>query len=239
MERSLKCPFPGWILEVTTMIAATLNITIEPIIGTTGGYGGGVGNFENGTWNGLLGAIYNGSVDLVASMYQYTTQRDKYFTFSYPVFNIHVVYISRLKTRTVASYLWNPLLPFGNKLWILLISSWIFQILCAVVIRKVEHKMQYIARYDPFEKVWQYCRIHIHQGEDRKRPFLSYGGHFAFAVFALCQATMFTYLYEASLLASLLEPADLYPFHTASEVVKLIQSGQYKLLAVKDSYKSS
>lgn len=45
MERSLNCPFPGWILEITTMIAASLNVTIDPIIGTTDGFGGGVGNF--------------------------------------------------------------------------------------------------------------------------------------------------------------------------------------------------
>ena len=44
METSKNCPFPGWILEVTTMIGYYLNVTIEPIVGLTSDFGGGVGN---------------------------------------------------------------------------------------------------------------------------------------------------------------------------------------------------
>ena len=50
---------------------------------------------------------------------------------------------------------------------------------------------------------------------------------------------MFSYLYQASLLASLLQPADLAPFHSAAELVHLVRTGTYKLLATRDNYKSS
>uniref|UniRef100_A0A914QEA7 Uncharacterized protein n=1 Tax=Panagrolaimus davidi TaxID=227884 RepID=A0A914QEA7_9BILA len=50
---------------------------------------------------------------------------------------------------------------------------------------------------------------------------------------------MFSYLYQASLLASLLQPADLAPFKTAEEMVKLVRNGRFKLLATRDNYKSS
>ena len=82
-------------------------------------------------------------------------------------------------------------------------------------------------------------RLQIHQGEDRKRPFQSVTGHLAFAIFALLQATMFSLLYQGSLLASLLQPASIYPFQSAEEIVTLIKSGDYQLLATRDNYKSS
>ena len=44
MEVSKHCPFPGWILEVTTMIGYYLNVTVEPVVGLTSDFGGGVGN---------------------------------------------------------------------------------------------------------------------------------------------------------------------------------------------------
>ncbi|KAE9555221.1 hypothetical protein FO519_001571 [Halicephalobus sp. NKZ332] len=239
MEASKHCVFPGWILEITTMLAYYLNVTIEPIVGSTAEFGGGVGNLINCSWNGLLGAIYNDTVDTVASMYQYTSEREAYFQFSYPVYNIQVVYISRTKSRSVASYLWNATLPYSTTVWFILVASWFSQTLAGVIIRKAEHRMELIRHYDPFEKIWQYLRLQIHQGEDRKRPFKSVTGHMAFAFFALLQATMFSLLYQASLLASLLQPADLLPFHSAEEMVKLINSREYQLLATTDNYKSS
>uniref|UniRef100_A0AC34F6Z8 Solute-binding protein family 3/N-terminal domain-containing protein n=1 Tax=Panagrolaimus sp. ES5 TaxID=591445 RepID=A0AC34F6Z8_9BILA len=220
------------------MIADYLDIIIEPVVGQSKDYGGGVGNLINGTWHGLLGAVYNDSVDVVASAYQYTRDRYQDFAFSYPMFNVKVVYITRTKQRTVESYLWNMFEPYQTATWIAFFASLIIQMIWGTIIRKFEFQMGLIKEFGIFEKFSQYCRVQINQGNESK-PYSSNTGLIAFGVFALLQATMFSYLYQASLLASLLQPADLAPFKTAEEMVKLVRSGRFKLLATRDNYKSS
>uniref|UniRef100_A0AC35F9Y4 Solute-binding protein family 3/N-terminal domain-containing protein n=1 Tax=Panagrolaimus sp. PS1159 TaxID=55785 RepID=A0AC35F9Y4_9BILA len=220
------------------MIADYLDIIIEPVVGQTRDYGGGVGNLINGTWHGLLGAVYNESVDVVASAYQYTKDRYKDFAFSYPIFNVKVVYITRTKQRTVESYLWNMFEPYETATWIAFFGSLLIQIIYGTLIRKFEFQMGLIKEFGILEKFSQYCRVQINQGNESK-PYASNTGLIAFGVFALLQATMFSYLYQASLLASLLQPADLAPFKTAEEMVKLVRNGRFKLLATRDNYKSS
>uniref|UniRef100_A0A7E4VNR5 PBPb domain-containing protein n=1 Tax=Panagrellus redivivus TaxID=6233 RepID=A0A7E4VNR5_PANRE len=220
------------------MIAASIDMKIDTIAGDIKDYGGGVGNLVNGTWKGLLGAVYNGSVDLVALLFQYTDDRAAYFDQSYPVYNVDLVYIVRKKQRTIGAYLWNCLEPYSTYTWIFLLLSLLVQIIWVTIVRRTEYAMGLIDQFEVFDKVWQFSRLQIHQGGTRA-PFESYAGVIAFTFFALLQASFFYNLYEASLLAALMQPADTSPFQTAPEMVALIKSGRYKLLATEDNYKSS
>lgn len=58
---------------------------------------------------------------------------------------------------------------------------------------------------------------------------LLFAGNFVLFTFALLQSAFFKYLYEATLLTSLLQHGDLNPFRDANAMIELIAKGEYHL----------
>uniref|UniRef100_A0A914QA02 Ionotropic glutamate receptor L-glutamate and glycine-binding domain-containing protein n=1 Tax=Panagrolaimus davidi TaxID=227884 RepID=A0A914QA02_9BILA len=103
-EPSFRCLFPGWVLEISQMIANYIDAEIIPVITTSEIYNDGYGTKINGTWKGFLGAVYDQEVDAVSTFYQYTDQRAEDFTFSFPVYNARQMVLSGIFSELIVPF---------------------------------------------------------------------------------------------------------------------------------------
>ncbi|CAK5096269.1 unnamed protein product [Meloidogyne enterolobii] len=67
--------------------------------------------------------------------------------------------------------------------------------------------------------MWQYLRLQIHQATEFQTPFFLQSGNLAFIFYALIQATLFTQLYTAVLLSSLIRGENPRPWENYNEMV--------------------
>jgi len=74
-----------------------------------------------------------------------------------------------------------------------------------------------------FQKFWQYLRLQIHQITEFQTPFTLQSGNLSFILYAVIQATLFTNLYTAVILSSLVQGQNPKPWNSFREMVALIK----------------
>uniref|UniRef100_A0A1I8AXZ4 PBPe domain-containing protein n=1 Tax=Meloidogyne hapla TaxID=6305 RepID=A0A1I8AXZ4_MELHA len=252
MSPNVKCPFPGWMVEVVKMLADSLHMEIEPIIieSNIGSVNWGHQfdpNTENaekaftpdyglptrGNWTGILGLLEQGLADTVCTLYPYTEQKANFFNFSHPVTAVRDIYIAKPKRKSLSVALWNAFFPYEKSLWFLLLFSLLVQCGVASLVANMEYRLNLRPTYNPLEKIWQYLRLQIHQATEFQTPFFLQSGNLAFLFYALIQATLFTQLYTAVLLSSLIRGENPRPWESYNEMIRLVKANEYTLIMDK------
>uniref|UniRef100_A0A914HUJ6 Solute-binding protein family 3/N-terminal domain-containing protein n=1 Tax=Globodera rostochiensis TaxID=31243 RepID=A0A914HUJ6_GLORO len=219
LHPTLACPFPGWCAEVIGYLAEFMHLKIDPI-----DYNNVVGHvnwgkFVNGTWDGIFGMIYNGSIDTVCQFFQYTDKRAKYFSFSYPVTSSQLYYLVHARVMDFSSRMWNTFSPYGLSTWVALGLMLVLQSLYCIC------KMQV---------VWKLVRFQLYQPDSF--DFITAAGNFSLLVFTVVQCRLLMDMYQTLLLSSLLQPPPNNPFTNAGEMIKLVARKQYQFVT---NYKHS
>ncbi|GMR34338.1 hypothetical protein PMAYCL1PPCAC_04533, partial [Pristionchus mayeri] len=100
------CSYPGWCIEVVSMLTQFLNITWTLVLlgNRTDKADWGVLKEDNTTWNGALGNIQRGEVDTVCLMYQSTSIRSQFFDFSTSMTTARSIFITREPTEEFGEY---------------------------------------------------------------------------------------------------------------------------------------
>ena len=146
-----------------------------------------------------------------------------------------MIYVARNLERQLSEYVWSTFDLYSTSVWIILLVSLIAQSFYGTFIQYVEKKMNYIDDFHPLGKLWQYCRLHVIQGDDQV-PFVSNSGNLAFIVFALLQVTLFTNLYQTLLLSVLFRETTVNPFISVDQTMELIRSGEYTIVTYRTFY---
>ncbi|KAE9556472.1 hypothetical protein FO519_000357 [Halicephalobus sp. NKZ332] len=215
------------------MLADYSKINLEPYVvdATIIEWGG----FENDTWTGMMELLNEGTVDVMNDVMQYTEQRAQNFDYSYPIYNLQIVYITRKKRHDLSFYMWDIISPFTIKIWVTLIASFLVLTGLAVLIQYVEWRLGLLKSFDWTEKIGQYVRTALHQSDQPiHSPTLA--NKIEFIVFGLLLATMFPHLYEAFLLSPLLLQIENKPFKDFDELLSLIYSGVYHVVVDQQNY---
>uniref|UniRef100_A0A914C7U3 Uncharacterized protein n=1 Tax=Acrobeloides nanus TaxID=290746 RepID=A0A914C7U3_9BILA len=167
---SFKCPYPGWTAEVLGMVAEYLKWEIQPIIVRSKPGELDTGAFDNATgeWSGLLGYLDKNEADTICLSYEYLKSRDIYFDYSFPLYNMQVVYVSKHTTSSILTALWNSFTPFPYPVWLIIIASLIIQATYATFVRYLEWKMGHERFFYPLEKYGQYLKFFLLQPEETK-----------------------------------------------------------------------
>ncbi|KAE9547275.1 hypothetical protein FO519_009513 [Halicephalobus sp. NKZ332] len=219
------------------MIADYTNTTIIPVMATPEQMRESVGSLVNGSWTGYLEQIWDGNVDTVTSYYQFTEQRSTNFAYSYPVYSLRTIYVAKQLSRQLSDYIWHTFDPYSTCLWIMLLVFFILQSCYGTFVQYFEKKTELTTHFSPLGKFWQYCRMHILQGDD-KIPFISDAGHLAFITYALFQVTFFTNLYQPLLLSALFKDGTQGPFTSVDQVNHLVKTGEYTVVTFKRQYET-
>ncbi|KAL3096094.1 hypothetical protein niasHS_005853 [Heterodera schachtii] len=235
LRPTLACPFPGWCAEVIGFLAEFMRLKIEPVDYKNVAGHVNWGKFANGTWDGVFGMIYNGSVDTVCQFFQYTDKRAKYFSFSYPVTSTKLFFLVHARVMDFSSRMWNTFSPYGLSTWMALALMLVLQSLYCIWLTKVEAKMSSNRRrYSKMQVVWKLVRFQLYQ-PDRFDCFTA-AGNFSLLVFTIMQCRLLMDMYQTLLLSSLLQPAPNNPFTNAGEMIKLVARKQYQFVT---NYKHS
>uniref|UniRef100_A0AC34RKY1 Uncharacterized protein n=1 Tax=Panagrolaimus sp. JU765 TaxID=591449 RepID=A0AC34RKY1_9BILA len=219
------------------MLAEYANITIDPVLAFDNHTTNGVGSFINGTWNGYLGELWNGNVDTITSFYQLTTKRAEFFTYSYPVYDVSIIYVARLRRRIFSDVIWNVFSSYDESLWIVLLIAFLLQVLVGTIIRRVEWKLEMIPKFDSQEKLWQYARLIVDQGDDRI-PFETSSGNFAFVFYALFEIALFAGLYQGPMVTAAFQETNPSPIKSPLHFIKLIETKEYSIVTFDMQYKT-
>ena len=106
------------------------------------------------------------------------------------------------------------------------------------LIQKVEQKLKLTKEFYKFEHLWLYLRLLLLQGEDRI-PFITQSGHLAFLIYTLLLVTLFTNLYQGSLLSALLQETNLRPFKTWDDMIRMVEKKEFQFVANKLQYQAT
>uniref|UniRef100_A0A914LEW9 Lig_chan-Glu_bd domain-containing protein n=1 Tax=Meloidogyne incognita TaxID=6306 RepID=A0A914LEW9_MELIC len=167
---NIKCPFPGWMVEVVKMLADSLHWEIEQIIieSKIGSVNWGhqfdpnsedaekaftpnYGLQERGNWTGILGLLEAGLADTVCTLYPYTEQKAKFFNFSHPITGVRDIYIAKPKRKSLSVALWNAFFPYERSLWFLLLFFLLLQCGVASLVANMEYRLNLRPTYNPLE----------------------------------------------------------------------------------------
>uniref|UniRef100_A0A914PEM2 Uncharacterized protein n=1 Tax=Panagrolaimus davidi TaxID=227884 RepID=A0A914PEM2_9BILA len=141
------------------------------------------------------------------------------------------------KERRFEDYIWSSFEPFTLGVWFLVFGAFIGQALYGTFIQYLEHRIHLVKNFNKFEHLWLYSRLLLLQGEEII-PFYTESGHFAFIVYILLLVTLFTNLYQGSLLSALLQSTNQNPFKSWDEMIALVKSEQYSFVAYQDQYEN-
>ncbi|KAH7724992.1 Protein W02A2.5 [Aphelenchoides avenae] len=236
---SMDCPFPGWTAEIIKMLADYLNWEIEPLILRANVGEVNWGTYVNDSWTGVLGMLNDHKADTTCLLFQYVEELAESFTYSFPVYNVRNVYFAKPKKKDAVMAMWNAFEPYSSMTWIFLMSALFIQGGLATFINWLELYMRLRPAFAPLEKYWQYIRLQVHQGTEEQTPFMLQAGNFSFLIYALLQATIFTNLYTGVLLSALIQKQELNPWNSFEQMVRLIQSGEYKMVVDRMNYDTS
>uniref|UniRef100_A0AC35GIW2 Uncharacterized protein n=1 Tax=Panagrolaimus sp. PS1159 TaxID=55785 RepID=A0AC35GIW2_9BILA len=186
------------------------------------------GTYVNNSWEGTLGYLANDSADVICLLYQFTQLRGRSFSYSYSVYNVKPIYVAKRLKPNFSNSIWNAFSAFSFWIWIAMIAAFVLQVFSSILISKIECKMNQRKFFDPFDVIWRYVKVHMNQREDFVMK--SFSGNLAVIIFSIAQARVMMALYQQLLLSSIIAPPNTDPFKTADDVIKLVASGEYKII---------
>ncbi|KAI1707390.1 glutamate receptor U1 [Ditylenchus destructor] len=228
MQPTMECPFPGWCVEILYHLAQYLHFTIEPVIMNARVGEVNWGTYTNGSWNGVLGYIENGTVDTACLFYQRTGLRAKHFSFTYPIINTKPAYAVHARPEDISSTMWNAFTPYAKSTWMAMVIIWLIQTAYCIFVTKVEVRMQRRSEYRPYQIMWKFLRLQLYQPD--RFDYVTIAGNFAVLVFTIMQCRLLLDMYQTLLLSSLLQPSVADPFTNARDMIKMIASQRYHLI---------
>ncbi|GMS95503.1 hypothetical protein PENTCL1PPCAC_17678 [Pristionchus entomophagus] len=232
MDRTQRCPYPGWCLEILSNLVAANNISVEYIVEPIGqNVDWGRIQPDNQTFSGLLGRIQRDEADMSCLLYQKSVVRSAHFEFSIPVSEITPSFIVREYPITLSSLLLNCLKPYQDSVWICILVGVIVQMLFWPLIARTEKSLGLRKETDRWgDSVWAVINDWLNGGDQQ---FFLYSGVLLRLIFSIFQVGLLPAMYTAALLFALLSPSDNSPLKSQNDALRLLSSGSYKLITDK------
>ena len=138
--------YEGFVIDLIEELAKELNFRyiITPV--KDGKWGGQ--DKKTGQWNGMIGEVMRGEVDIAVADLTINSDREKAIDFTYPFMATGITILYKKPTKVLS--LWSFMLPFSQNLWLLM-----WGVITAVGIIQV-----YVGRLTPYEWADNHpCRI--------------------------------------------------------------------------------
>ncbi|CAB4063261.1 unnamed protein product [Lepeophtheirus salmonis] len=88
---ALPCEESGMGMEIISNMANLLNLTIDVYKEKDENWGSVSEGYNNISWSGVMGLVYNGEFDISMPTFQMSLHRAKNFDFLYPIKSIRIV----------------------------------------------------------------------------------------------------------------------------------------------------
>ncbi|GMR46389.1 hypothetical protein PMAYCL1PPCAC_16584, partial [Pristionchus mayeri] len=229
---SVRCPYPGWCLEVIISILLRAgSIPHEFVIDRNDTAYIDWGRLKkDGHFSGILGQVESGEVDMACLFFQKSVVRLEYFDFSVAVAQIRPTFIIREIEATLWSLILNCLRPYDIYVWIGMLLAMLAWTLIGrteecVGMRPPRTNGQYFA-WDVFDDMFN--------GGEHAFYFIS--GKLTRLISFIFQKGLLLGMYTSLLLTALITPPDHAPIKSQNDAVRLIKSGQYKLISDKSRW---
>ncbi|CAL1283905.1 unnamed protein product [Larinioides sclopetarius] len=114
--------FEGYAIDLLNALAENLHFTYEINPVKDGSYGK---RMDSGEWNGMVGEVMRGEVDLAIADLTITTERIQGVDFTLPFMQTGISILFKKPTQKVTS-LFSFLLPFSGEVWLLVMAAYTF-----------------------------------------------------------------------------------------------------------------
>ncbi|KAI6170325.1 hypothetical protein M3Y98_01227900 [Aphelenchoides besseyi] len=209
-----KCPFPGLLVEILTLLAHDCQLKIVPSTYLTMGY---VEESVSVGFDELEQMMLNGSLDVLAMGFQDTERRRSLFEFS------EVMYFVRtrlLRQHRVQSFIqmWSFFKTYDRNTWIAFAAAVLAQWIFFVLVRRFE---AYKLKQKPtsvLDCAWVVIRLQLLQPE--KIDFQCICGLFSCLVYSLLQCSILLGVFGSFILVSIIRPLP----YISDPIAGLVQS---------------
>ncbi|KAH7725793.1 Protein W02A2.5 [Aphelenchoides avenae] len=215
--------------QILQLITKEWDLLIEPVVDEADVGAVDTGSYKNGTWNGLLGYVANGTADTVCDFYQNNELRRAHFDLTENVYDVRMTFaVGRLKDAASLG-MWNLFGPYTLTTWLAVAVMLALQAAYTIMLTRVEVGMKRRQHFEPENVAWRLLRLQFSQGDGVESP--SVAGRLSLAVFALFQCLIVPALYQNYLLSSIIRPHDPRPFKDARHLHSFVAEGKYHLAA--------
>ncbi|KRZ18003.1 putative glutamate receptor [Trichinella zimbabwensis] len=203
-----------------------------------------LGNFENGTWTGLLKLLKNEEVDILGIPTEVTFDHLDIADYTKPLFQSDYAILIRSPNTFTDNTFFILTAAFNMTAWtmvaaLVLFSGCIFYVICHTLKRNNEQQYTFL------DACWVFCSIFLQQGL-WKTPN-SFTGRMFVSLWWLWSITLLA-IYSGGMLMTLSSGRERFPFYTLDELAYLVQHSGYKIvtessssshLYIKDSLKDN
>uniref|UniRef100_A0A914X5S7 VWFA domain-containing protein n=1 Tax=Plectus sambesii TaxID=2011161 RepID=A0A914X5S7_9BILA len=224
LQANVNCTLPGVSHEILDFILTALSIPYH-LDGKSWEEWGGY-DYDNETWTGTLGELYRGNYDMFAGEYEYTETRDEYFDYSYFLRQSEQVFI---RSKPINSgYMINPLKlifgAFSNAVIVAFFGTLLALGVGLALCKSLEYTMQHSHQSSFLAYLW-------HAPDHRSLK----SGRTIFLLFSFFTA-LASGLLQPTLLTQLLITPNERPFSSIEELIRVLDSGKYKLVTENPTY---
>ncbi|CAD5211180.1 unnamed protein product [Bursaphelenchus okinawaensis] len=211
LHASKNCVYPGFMVEILNDLASHMNITLEPVIEDVDLKQSLLRKAlidKEGKPNGELQYLYNGTVDLIASPFQITNHRLKWFDFSREMYHTDTSMIVS-KDLTLSNNVWSFFGTYSSSTWLAILTALILQIISS----------------------WQMLRLQLMQPE--KIYFKSLAGRVSILLFSLVQCAVLLGVFSTWILSSIITETIETPIEKIEVLIKRVRDGQLTMIAAR------
>lgn len=217
LNENQKCHYPGYESEILGYILKRLNISYEtvPIDHDFGGY-------ENGSWTGALGKVYNQDVDTVVYSAIYTRLRNSHFDITYPVGFGGYAFVYKKIDDSLETNMENVIRPFESTVWVGFAALYLILLVTWSLVGLLQSRVQL--------STWNFYQTLFNQTEGITAPKK--------IMFITCSVTtiVFSTLYQDVLLINLLKSRETILLSSLSDLADLLKNNRVKIVTDNDKW---
>ncbi|KAI6196433.1 hypothetical protein M3Y94_01109100 [Aphelenchoides besseyi] len=220
---SADCPYPGLMTEIVTLIAQELKAKIEVNTLETNDneFSTGVVTARNVT--GLMSFVFTGEVDFLAYPLQRTVQRERYFTFSLPLYVVETHILHR-RHDTRLNSLWSFFSIYDWTSWTLMMSILAVQFLFYIAQKYCQDYYKEVKLRMISDCLWDAMQISL--GKSVLLPKRNYAVRFNLIVMQLLHVVTLLGIWSSWVLSKNIGDQRFVSIDTYADLIRSIEQNQ-------------
>ncbi|CAD5215479.1 unnamed protein product [Bursaphelenchus xylophilus] len=230
LHPTVNCMYPGFMVEILNHLVRDMNLTLvsalssefrrdlfrKPLID------------KEGKPHGEFLLLYNGTIDIIASPFQPTEGRKRWFTFSHPMYQTDTSIIIG-KNLGLSSSMWSFFRTYSSNTWLAILVALVVQIMVCTCIRYFEASFTKQKPITVVESGWQMLRLQLMQPE--KIYFKSIAGRLSILLFSLVQCAVLLGVFSTWILSSIITESIENPIDRLGLILRQIRDGKKTMIA--------
>ncbi|CAD5218174.1 unnamed protein product [Bursaphelenchus okinawaensis] len=221
---SVRCAYPGLLIEILIILTDHINVTIEPVVVDDTNYNGNlvIGTISGNNVTGIMKYVYDGFVDTIAYPFQRTIIRRQLFEFSDTLYNSELN-ILRRRVDISEDSLWSFFTVYDRVSYVVMGVIFSLQALFYLVNEFCAGELQKIGFRHINNSLWNALKLQL--GMPIEVSWRSYGAKFNMVFVSMLQGVILMGVYSSWILTQKYADDVKNDLQTHNDLIRQISTG--------------